>query len=169
LLFTSNISTSKMLRSVIRLNINNLSKNPAQRHLLVPPQVTNIEARWRDLSPLEQATMTRQLEEAQKYDWSTLSLDEKKASYWIAFGPHGPREPFHAPGNGFKVFTGVVIVLAVSTGLFYLTRHYGHEKPRTLNKEWEEATNEYLKSQNANPITGISSEGYKGKGYVTSA
>lgn len=36
------------------------------------------------------------------------------------------------------------------------------EHPRTLNKEWEEATNERMRQQKANPITGISSEGYKG-------
>ena len=43
----------------------------------------------------------------------------------------------------------------------------GEEKPLTTTKEWEEATNEYLREQKSNPITGISSEGYKGKGYVT--
>lgn len=35
-----------------------------------------------------------------------------------------------------------------------------------MTPEWQEKTNEYLKSQNSNPITGISSEGYKGKGYL---
>lgn len=44
----------------------------------------------------------------------------------------------------------------------------GQETPHTISKEWEEATNEYLKSQNSNPISGISSEGYKGTGYVVS-
>ena len=38
--------------------------------------------------------------------------------------------------------------------------------PRTLNKEWQEATNEKLLAQKSNPLTGISSAGYKGKGYV---
>ena len=40
------------------------------------------------------------------------------------------------------------------------------EKPHTMTPEWQEQTNEYLKSQKSNPITGISSEGYKGKGYL---
>jgi hypothetical protein len=44
----------------------------------------------------------------------------------------------------------------------------GQEVPITRTKEWEEATNEYLKSQNSNPISGVSSEGYNGSGYVTS-
>jgi cytochrome c oxidase subunit 4 len=33
-----------------------------------------------------------------------------------------------------------------------------------MTKEWKEAENEYVRKQNANPISGISSEGYKGKG-----
>lgn len=41
----------------------------------------------------------------------------------------------------------------------------GAEHPHTMSEEWRQKTTEYLKSQNSNPITGISSEGYKGKGY----
>jgi len=36
--------------------------------------------------------------------------------------------------------------------------------PRTMTKEWKDAETEYVKKQNGNPLTGISSEGYKGKG-----
>lgn len=50
----------------------------------------------------------------------------------------------------------------------FFDKFIGQEKPHTVSKEWEEATNEYLKSQNSNPISGISSEGYKGTGYVVS-
>ena len=49
---------------------------------------------------------------------------------------------------------------------FFFLSLIGGEKPETFTKEWQEATNEYLKSQNSNPISGISSEGYKGTGYV---
>ncbi|KAI9304467.1 cytochrome c oxidase subunit IV [Cunninghamella echinulata] len=129
--------------------------------------VQNLEARWKTLSTAEQNTIAKQLEEAQKADWKALSVDEKKASYYIAFGPHGPREPITGPGHTAKVLGGVAGVLAVSGGLFALIRSGGKETPRTLTKEWQEATNEYLKSQNSNPISGISSEGYKGTGYVS--
>ncbi|GAA5799261.1 cytochrome c oxidase subunit IV [Helicostylum pulchrum] len=130
--------------------------------------VQNIESRWKTLSTAEQNTIAKQLEEAQKGDWKALSLDEKKAAYYIAFGAHGPREPLTKPGHGMKVITGVIGVLAASGALFYAIRLGGQEKPHTVSKEWEEATNEYLKSQNSNPISGISSEGYKGTGYVVS-
>ncbi|CAO3685302.1 unnamed protein product [Rhizopus stolonifer] len=130
--------------------------------------VQNIETRWKTLSASEQNTIAKQLEEAQKANWKVLSLEEKKAAYYIAFGPHGPREPITKPGHGAKVLGGIVGVLAASGALFYAIRLNGQETPKTINKEWEEATNEYLKSQNSNPISGISSEGYKGTGYVVS-
>ncbi|KAI9493963.1 cytochrome c oxidase subunit IV [Zychaea mexicana] len=128
--------------------------------------VQNLETRWKTLSTAEQNTIAKQLEEAQKADWKVLSTDEKKAAYYVAFGPHGPREPITKPGHNGKVVGGVVALLAASGALFYVIRSNGQEKPHTFNKEWQEATNEYLKSQNSNPISGISSEGYKGTGYV---
>ncbi|KAJ2727604.1 cytochrome c oxidase [Coemansia sp. D1744] len=39
-------------------------------------------------------------------------------------------------------------------------------KPRTMTREWQEATNKLAIERNLNPISGISSEGYKGKGFV---
>lgn len=42
--------------------------------------VQNIESRWGTLSTAEQNTIAKQLEEAQKGDWKSLSLDEKKAA-----------------------------------------------------------------------------------------
>ncbi|EDN09792.1 predicted protein [Histoplasma mississippiense (nom. inval.)] len=38
-----------------------------------------------------------------------------------------------------------------------------------MTKEWQEATNEYAKREKMDPITGISSEGYSGKGHIQSA
>ncbi|KAI8985809.1 cytochrome c oxidase subunit IV [Pilobolus umbonatus] len=129
--------------------------------------VQNIETRWKTLSTAEQNTIAKQLEEAQKADWKTLSLEEKKAAYYIAFGAHGPREPITKPGHNMKVLAGIGGVIAASAALFYAIRIGGQETPHTVSKEWQEATNEYLKSQNSNPVSGISSEGYKGTGYVT--
>lgn len=105
---------------------------------------------------------------------------------FVAFGAHGARTPVTQEGHGLRVIAGVGLVLAVSSGLMYATRAggkrrspvfycynnmtetcfvLGAEHPHTLSEEWRQKTTEYLKSQNSNPITGISSEGYKGKGY----
>lgn len=65
-------------------------------------------------------------------------------AYWIAFGSHGPRK--EAPkGEGWKVLSKVTQLVAVSVALFYSTRLFAKEPPRTLTKEWQEASNEYAK------------------------
>lgn len=66
------------------------------------------------------------------------------AAYWIAFGPHGPRTA-DPPGAGARVAWGVVIGLASSLALFSGIRMAAKPAPHTMNKEWQEATNEYLK------------------------
>ncbi|CAM0137866.1 Cytochrome c oxidase subunit 5B, mitochondrial [Umbelopsis sp. WA50703] len=146
----------------------NTSRVVGRRNASTNVAVQNIESRWKSLSQTEQNTIAKQLEEAQKGDWKQLSLEEKKAAYYISFGPHGPREPLTQPGHGMKVLIGSIGVVAASAALFYVIRQNAIEKPKTVSKEWEEATNEYMKEQKMNPISGIASEGYKGKGYVVS-
>jgi len=121
------------------------------------------------MPPQEQADLWMALRDRMTSSWHELSLQEKKAAYWIAFGPHGPRAG-DPPGEGLKVFTYTLIGLGVSLLLFAAARVFAGQgpEPRTLNKEWQEQTNEYLKEQNSEPITGISSEGYKGPGHVQS-
>lgn len=65
-------------------------------------------------------------------------------AYFIAFGNHGPRAQT-PPGEGWKVFAYTMVGVAVSFGLFSFVRMFGKGVPPTLNKEWQEATNEYLK------------------------
>jgi cytochrome c oxidase subunit 4 len=110
-------------------------------------------------------------------------------AYWIAFGPHGPRA-LPPPGEGWKVASYTAIGLAVAFGIVVALRFAARDPPSTMTKEYQEATNEYLKvcagylqsptiqptltlsfpfqSQKVEPISGISSEGYAGKGYVQS-
>jgi cytochrome c oxidase subunit 4 len=139
----------------------------ATTHAISNPTLANIEKRWEEMPPQEQAELWMALRDRMKVNWHEMTMQEKKASYWIAFGPHVPRaEP--APGEGRKVFFGTVALIAISVVLFAVTRHFGRGSPRTMTKEYQEATNEYLKGQKSEPITGISSEGYSGKGYVQS-
>ncbi|KAJ8658177.1 hypothetical protein O0I10_006184 [Lichtheimia ornata] len=127
--------------------------------------LANLETRWTTMSPAERSAVTKHLEEIQMGDWKALSAEQKKATYFVAFGAHGARTPVTQEGHGLRVIAGVGLVLAVSSGLMYATRVGGAEHPHTMSEEWRQKTTEYLKSQNSNPITGISSEGYKGKGY----
>lgn len=127
--------------------------------------LVDIEKRWEGMPPAEQAELWMQLRDRMKESWKELTAQEKKASYWIAFGPHGPRA-VPPPGENLKVFYYTIIGVAVSFATFYAIRLAGRGPPSTMTKEWQEASNEYLKAQKVEPITGVSSEGYKGKGMV---
>jgi cytochrome c oxidase subunit 4 len=128
--------------------------------------LSNVEAQWEHISRDEQIQVHRQLEALQKKDWKTLSIDEKKAAYYIAFGPHGPRTAVSPPGTGLKVALGTVGLIGVAAALFAAIRSQAPPPPKTISKEWEEASNKIAEERKLNPITGITSEGYKGKGFV---
>ena len=80
-----------------------------------------------------------------------LCLDEITAdpdlivAYYVAFGPHGPRRPT-PPDEGRKVFFLTAGVIAAAVALFSVTRLFANPvRPRTMTKEWQEATEEYMK------------------------
>ncbi|KAG9226503.1 hypothetical protein CCMSSC00406_0005830 [Pleurotus cornucopiae] len=126
----------------------------------------NVEAQWANLNQDDKSLVIEQLEELQKKDWKQLSIDEKKAAYYVAFGPHGPRTPIHPPGTILKIFLGTMGLVGAAGALFLALRQIAPPPPKTLTKEWEEASNERAIEQKMNPITGITSEGYSGKGFV---
>ncbi|KAI0034523.1 cytochrome c oxidase subunit IV family [Vararia minispora EC-137] len=130
--------------------------------------LANIEAQWERMGKEDQAAVFEQLEELQKKNWKELSLAEKKAAYYVNFGPHGPRKPVNPPGTTMQVTAGVVGLLAVTGALWAVIRSFADPAPKTMTKEWQEASNERAKEMNLNPISGISSEDYKGKGFVQS-
>ncbi|KKA29563.1 hypothetical protein TD95_001680 [Thielaviopsis punctulata] len=159
-------SASTLLRrTVVRAGM------PATRAVstvpLSKPTLANIEKRWESMPMQEQAELWMALRDRMKGNWNELSLQEKKAAYWIAFGPHGPRAEDPA-GEGARVATGLAIGMAASLALFLGIRSLAKPAPESMNQQWQEAANEKLKSQNADPITGVSSEGYTGKGQVQS-
>jgi len=141
------------------------TSSPSSLESAVP--LSNVEAQWERLTADEQLAIHRQLEDVQKRDWKTLSLDEKRAAYFIAFGSHGPRAPIKPPGSNVKILLGIVGAIGLAGAIYGLIRARAPPPPRTLNREWQEAMNERSLEKKHNPISGISSEGYTGKGYVT--
>ncbi|MCJ1485191.1 Cytochrome c oxidase subunit 5A [Schaereria dolodes] len=139
----------------------------ATGHAISNPTLAGIEKRWEGMPPQEQAELWMQLRDRMKADWHQLTTQEKKAAYWIAFGPHGPRA-LPPPGESWKIFYYTMIGVGVSFVMFLGIRSQARGPPDTMTKEYQEMTNEYLKNQNTEPITGISSEGYTGKGQVQS-
>ncbi|EXJ93703.1 cytochrome c oxidase subunit 4 [Capronia coronata CBS 617.96] len=136
-------------------------------HAISNPTLAGIEKRWEAMPPQEQAELWMQLRDRMKVDWHEMTLQEKKAAWWIAFGPHGPRAET-PPGEWTKVWIYTATGVGIAAALFFGIHAFARPPPRTMTKEWQEATNEYLKSERSNPIYGISSEGYQGKGHVQS-
>ncbi|KAJ2784116.1 cytochrome c oxidase [Coemansia javaensis] len=108
------------------------------------------------------------LGEIMKADWHKVSIEDKRAVFYATYGPHSRRRPRMQPGDNWKVLGGVVATVAVAFAISTAMRS-SIPKPRTMTKEWQEASNKYAKEHNMNPISGISSEGYKGKGFVQSS
>jgi len=136
-------------------------------HAISNPTLVDIEKRWEGLPPQEQADLWMALRDRMKVNWSELTLQEKKAAYWIAFGAHGPRS-VPPPGEGWKVAGYTIAGLGISLLIFLAIRAGGKGLPKTMTKEYEEMSNEFLKNQKSEPLSGISSEGYTGKGQVQS-
>ncbi|KAI9713673.1 MAG: Cytochrome c oxidase subunit 5A [Chrysothrix sp. TS-e1954] len=136
-------------------------------HAISNPTLANIEKRWPEMPPQEQAELWMALRDRMTNDWHTLTMQEKKTAYWIAFGPHGPRAQ-DPPDKNWQIFKWTSIYILASCAVFVVIRYFARTPPKTMTKEWQEMTNEYLKAQRSEAITGVSSPGYKGKGMVQS-
>ncbi|KAL8834654.1 MAG: hypothetical protein Q9170_003656 [Blastenia crenularia] len=136
-------------------------------HAISNPTLAGIEKRWEGMPPQEQADLWMALRDRMKTDWHEMTLQEKKAAYWIAFGPHGPRA-VPPPGEGKQIFWYTMLGVGISAVLFVIIRSFARPAPKTMNSQYQAMTNEYLKNQKTEAITGVSSEGYTGKGMIQS-
>ena len=48
----------------------------------------------------------------------------------------------------------IALCIGVSAAIFATARTFGGKPPKTMTKEWQEMTNEYLKAQKTEAITG---------------
>ncbi|KKY37311.1 putative cytochrome c oxidase polypeptide 5 [Diaporthe ampelina] len=144
-----------------------ITRAAASTHAISNPTLANIEKRWEGMPLQEQAELWMALRDRMKENWADLTLQEKKAAYWIAFGPHGPRAQPPADENK-KVILYVLAGLGASLTIFATMRMFAKPAPHTMTREWQEASNEYLKEQKADPFTGVASPDYKGQGQVQS-
>jgi len=70
--------------------------------------------------------------------------DTLTIAYWIAFGPHGPRK-LPDPGEKWIIMRWIAACLGASAVLFFAGRYFARPPPKTMSKEWQELTNEYMK------------------------
>ncbi|KAF9341319.1 cytochrome c oxidase subunit IV [Linnemannia elongata] len=159
-----------MIRALARPAVRITQRRCASTSATTPAvQLQNIESRWATLSAQEQSSVAKHLEQIQAGEWTKMTTEQKKAAYWVAFGPHGARTPLTGPGHALKVAAGTTAVVGAAGALFLWIRSKGGEKPTTMTKEWQEASNEYARANKINPISGVSSEDYKGTGFVSSS
>lgn len=122
----------------------------------------NLELRFGSLSASEREAARKQVLELQKNDWKKLSVDEKKASYFLAYGHTAAPKTDTA-----QIIGGVAACIVTAVAIVSSIRAvFGQAPPHTMDKEWQKATNAKMLAVKSNPLTGISSEGYKGKGHV---
>ncbi|KAG5952218.1 Cytochrome c oxidase polypeptide 5, mitochondrial [Claviceps sorghi] len=158
---------SSLLRKGLVRGVPAAASRPSSTQALSNPTLKNIEKRWEGMPLQEQADLWMALRDRMKGSWSELTLQEKKAAYWIAFGPHGPRA-VDPPGTNARIAWGVGVGLATSFAIFAVIRSFAKPEPHTMSQEYQEASNELLIQQRADPITGITSENYTGKGLIQS-
>lgn len=147
-----------MLRqSIQRIAIRNQSTiTQTTPRVLSNAYVGKLDQRWEGLPKEDQTALIDELKGRMELPWQQLSGEEKKAAYYIAFGEWGPRKPLHGPGDRSKVIWGTVGGLLAGVGLFAFFRSMAQPGPTTLDRSWQEKSDEYLKSKNANPFTGYS-------------
>ncbi|WFC98685.1 Cytochrome c oxidase subunit 5B, mitochondrial [Malassezia yamatoensis] len=126
----------------------------------------NIESHWTKLSHEQQYSIYKQLEEIQRKDWHDLTLNEQKGAYFVAYGPYGPRKVVSPPGSLGKVVIGTAMAVGAGVGLFALMRSRAPPAPKTMTTEYKEQENQRAKELGINPIHGVASENYKGKGFI---
>jgi cytochrome c oxidase subunit 4 len=57
-----------------------------QAHAISNPTLANIEKRWEDMPPQEQADLWMSLRDRMKVDWKEMTMQEKKAGGYNSFG-----------------------------------------------------------------------------------
>lgn len=118
------------------------------------PTIIDLEARWNKMSAAEQEDVAAQLAERQKGSWVELTVDEKRAAWFISYGHWGPRKPVHPEGEVLEISKGIFLVFVAAAGVFSTCRLLSQGDGRTMTREWQKASNEILKEQKANPFRG---------------
>ncbi|GMM42364.1 hypothetical protein FOG51_01952 [Hanseniaspora uvarum] len=119
--------------------------------------IKDISTRWERMPTAEQNLITSKLKARQTQPWKELSVLEQQAAYYVSYGAWGPRKPEFAEGDIGKVTLGVLGVFGLACGIFYtFTNFVANPKPASTTPEWQLASDEYLKSKNANPWGGYS-------------
>ncbi|KAI9105896.1 cytochrome c oxidase subunit IV family [Phlyctochytrium arcticum] len=124
-----------------------------RQHTIAPAAISQIETRWVKLPECEQGAIADYLYEKQKGDWKKLTADEKRAAYWIAYGPYGARTTID-PTLKWKVLGWTSFFFGISVGAWVLWTDKVVPPLRTHTKEWKEEEERRAIANKQNPFTG---------------
>lgn len=146
---------------MLRISFSNVERIGGARFVqtkaLSNAALADLPKRWENMPSLEQQDIADNLMERQKLPWKKLNSGEIKAAWHISYGEWGPRRAVHGGGDVEFITKGVFWGLGISLGLFSLIRLLANpDPPKTMNREWQLKSDEYLKSKNANPWGGYS-------------
>lgn len=109
--FNGSISSSLIAKRFFRLGLNRPSTYVE----------TEFDKKWKKLSSEEQDALAKDFLPLQSQDWKTLTMEQKKNLYTIAFGVPEIRDP----NEKWKVFAGTLAAIGVGLGAFYIVRLFG--------------------------------------------
>ena len=145
--------TRSLQRQAIRFNSTVAKSAP---RALSNAYIGKLESRWTTLPKEDQQTIIEELKSRMELPWQELSPAEKKAAYYISFGEWGPRRPLYAPGEKSQIFWIVTGCFIGSIFMFAGIKMLAKPAPASLGRDWQEKSDAYLKSKNANPFSGYS-------------
>lgn len=100
-----------------------------------PVDVKNIEKRWVKMDPSDQEDVINYLQVKEGFAWPHLTLDDKRAIYYIAYGSWGPRDQDEMTGPEMA-FRGL------SVGILFACAAFGvlnYQKDQAQVQELEKA------------------------------
>jgi cytochrome c oxidase subunit 4 len=145
----------QLAKKSVSLSRASLTQTRFASSAITPAEITNIQGRWEKLPESDKQHLIDALAAKQKLPWNQLSLEEKKAAWYISFGTWGPRKPMETKEEQAQIYKGIIGFTLLSVALFavyYVNRNI----PKTMNREWQEKSDEYLASKNANPFSSYS-------------
>ncbi|ODV83067.1 hypothetical protein CANARDRAFT_30293 [[Candida] arabinofermentans NRRL YB-2248] len=149
MLRTSLKATSRLQQQIV------LKQSVRSASALSPATVAGLPTRWEKLPESDKSEVIEALAQRQKLPWTDLTAEEKKAAFYVSFGEWGPRKPIHTSEDVRYIFWGTFLGVAITAAGFLYFRSK-RNIPKTMNREWQQQSDEYLKSKNANPFTGYS-------------
>ncbi|KAJ3222701.1 AP-3 complex subunit sigma-2 [Clydaea vesicula] len=115
--------------------------------------VSGIETRWTKMPECEQGAVADFLAEKQAGDWKLMTLEEKRAAYFIAFGNYGSRTPPN-PAYKYRVMSWVAGIFGLSVVCWQLWIAKMNPKKKTMSAEWEAVRIANAAEGRHNPFTG---------------